>query len=85
MRSDIMERKLELSGFNEGPIQGYPTDGHSVTVQMDKGEDHTGELFDRAIELSDDLPAYEKLMEESKPLQRRWSDPFILIWNKYPR
>jgi hypothetical protein len=68
MRSDILESALQVSCFREGPIQGNPTDGHVVNLQLGGGMGATGEIFDRAIELSDDLPAYEKLLAESKPI-----------------
>jgi len=68
MRSDLVERVLRISGFNESPIQGNPADGHAVTLQLGKDLVTSGEIFDRPVELSDDLPAYDGLLEESQPI-----------------
>lgn len=68
MRSDIVEEAHRLSGFNESPIQGNPADGHTVSIQFDKDLVASGEIFDRPIELSDDLHAYEQLLAESRPI-----------------
>ena len=67
MRSDLVGHILRATGFQESPIQGNPTDGHEVMVQFGD-EIAGGELFDRPIELSDDLPAYQKLLEEARPV-----------------
>jgi len=68
MRSDILARALRMSGFSQGPIQGNPADGHEVSIPLGNGLAGSGEIFDRPIELSDDLPAYENLLEESKSI-----------------
>ena len=68
MRSDLVEQAIRMSGFSQGPIEGNPADSHEVTVSL--GEDQTGggEIYDRTVELSEDLPAYEKLLQESQPI-----------------
>ncbi|MFQ5650715.1 MAG: hypothetical protein ACE5IY_12300 [bacterium] len=68
MRSDLVEVALRASGFEPGPVEGNPADGHEVTVQLGENETAHGELFDRPVELSDDLPAYEQLVNDSKHL-----------------
>ncbi|MGA1871945.1 MAG: hypothetical protein ACMUJM_25800 [bacterium] len=68
LRSDILEGTLRVSDFSQSPIQGNPADGHAVTIHLGKDLAATGEIFDRAIELSDDLPAYEKLLSDSKSI-----------------
>jgi hypothetical protein len=62
MRSDILERKLRLGDFSEGPITGDPADGHIISVRMGEGGAKKGEIFDRAIPLSEDLHAYYQLL-----------------------
>ncbi len=68
MRSDLVERSLRQSTFSPGPIEGNPTDGHEVSVCLGEEETAAGEVFDRPVELSDDLPAYQQLLEESLPI-----------------
>jgi hypothetical protein len=67
MRSDLVEHASRASGFRESPIQGNPTDGHSVSIDLGKNEKTSGEIFDRAIGLSDDLLAHELLENEARP------------------
>jgi hypothetical protein len=68
MRADLVEQTLRATPFREGPIQGNPTDGHAVSVRFGEGLVEKGEVFDRAIELSDDVAAYERLLAESQPI-----------------
>lgn len=68
MRSDLVEQASRFSGFKESPIQGNPTDGHSVSVDVGGKENATGEIFDRAIGPADDLFAHETLENEARPL-----------------
>lgn len=68
MRSDLLELALRGSGFSESPIEGSPADGHEVSVELGKGQTATGEIFDRPVDLSDDLPAYDELLEGSQPI-----------------
>ncbi|MDP8256305.1 MAG: hypothetical protein P9M14_11190 [Candidatus Alcyoniella australis] len=68
MRSDLIEQTMRQSAFRQGPIQGSPTDGHEVQVRLNAEHMAGGEIFDRAVELSDDLPAYERLLDRSRPV-----------------
>lgn len=68
MRSDLVENASRFSGFKESPIQGNPTDGHSVSVDMGGNEKANGEIFDRAIAPSDDVFGHEVLENEARPL-----------------
>ena len=68
MRSDLVEQSSRSAGFKEGPIQGTPTDGHAVSIDLGKNEKASGEIFDRAIGLSDDLYSHETLENEARPL-----------------
>ena len=67
IRSDLVERALGMGVFGEGPIQGNPAEGHKVKMTLREGLEAGGEIFDRPVPLSHDLPAYEKLLEESLP------------------
>ena len=68
MRSDLVERALAATGFRESPIQGNPTDGHEVRARLGKDDVAGGDIYDRPVELSDNLPAYEKLLAEAQPV-----------------
>ena len=68
MRSDLLEHSLRVSPFEQGPIEGNPTDGHEISIQLDGGLNAGGEIFDIAEELSEDWPACEKLQEEVGPI-----------------
>ncbi len=67
MRSDLVEQASRGAGFKESPIQGSPTDGHSVSVDLGQDEKASGEIFDRALGLSDDLYALEQLEKAARP------------------
>ena len=64
MRSDLVEQASRGAGFKESPIQGSPTDGHSVSVDLGQDEKASGEIFDRAL---DDLYALEQLEKAARP------------------
>lgn len=68
MRSDLVEQALSNSDFTAGPIEGSETSGHEISVDLGGNEQAGGEIFDRSLELSDDVPAYEALLAESYPL-----------------
>ncbi|MCI0604934.1 IS110 family transposase [bacterium] len=68
IRSDLLEKMLGSAPFHAGPMEGNPVEGHEVTVQFGNEKAVAGEIFDRAIELSDDFEAYDKLMAESQPV-----------------
>jgi hypothetical protein len=71
MRSDLVEHASRVSSFKESPIQGNPADGHSVEVPLGEDLRGIGEIYDRAVELSDDFLALENLVESAKPLTER--------------
>jgi hypothetical protein len=70
MRSDILEQVVSQGAFEAGPLEGNPVDGHEVTVPFGDNQSAGAEIFDRPVELSDDLEAYDKLLAESEPVTR---------------
>ena len=68
IRSEIVERTLKNSSFSKGPIEGNPTDGHSVNVPLGGNREVSGEIHDRPVELSDDETAYQNLVTEAEPI-----------------
>jgi len=70
MRTDLLEKALRYSVFQNGPVEGTPAAGHEVSVELGDEKTMTGEIYDRPLELSDDLDALEDLMKEAKPLIR---------------
>ena len=68
MPSDHVESAMRISGFRQSPIEGNPSDGHSITVDFGNDQIASGEIFDRPIELSDDIPAFENLKAEARPI-----------------
>lgn len=71
MRSDRVAGALRRTAFGAGPIEGSPTDGHEVRVAWKGQPEAGGEIFDRAVPLSDDLPAVERLRQEAEPITAR--------------
>ena len=68
IRSDTVERILKNSSFSKSPIEGNPTDGHTVTVNLGGDQEASGEIYDRPVELSDNESAYQNLLQESEPI-----------------
>ena len=68
IRSEIVERNLKNSSFSKGPIEGSPTDGHSVTVPLGGNQEASGDIYDRPVELSDNETAYQNLVGEAEPI-----------------
>ena len=68
IRSEIVERTLKNSSFSKGPIEGNPTDGHSVNVHLGGNQEASGEIYDRPVELSDNETAYQNLVSEAEPI-----------------
>ena len=64
MRSDLVEQALRNTGWQEGPMQGSPIEGHKVSVQLDERL-ADGEQFEQSLPLSDNMAAFDKLMEEA--------------------
>lgn len=65
IRSDIMEKTLRMTPFESSPVQGSPTDGSLIHVDIGNGHSEMGEIFDRPVELSDDNEAFNVLLKES--------------------
>jgi hypothetical protein len=78
IRSDLVERDMGWGVFRESPIEGSPVEGHEVKVNLGEGLDEGGVIFDRPVPLSNNLPAYEKLMNTS------WIFTEALKRNLYP-
>jgi hypothetical protein len=70
MRSDLLEQVLSEGAFEAGPLEGNPIDGHEVNVRLGDGQTVGTEIYDRPVELSDDVGAYEKLLADSEPVTR---------------
>jgi hypothetical protein len=68
MRSDRITHTLKNTAFAESPMQGNQTDGHQVQVMLDGKEVQNGEIFDRPIELSEDMRALDELLRNAQPI-----------------
>lgn len=68
MRSDLVELALRDAPFSETPITGTPSEGQEVEVRLGNERAEVGEIFDRTVELSEDLPALQWILSESQPL-----------------
>ena len=66
-RSDILQRLLQISLFEGGPMEGTPTGGQQVQVSIG-GDDMEGEIFDRPVALSENAAACESLTADAQPL-----------------
>ncbi len=67
-RSDILLNELLNSPFTAGSIQGTSMEGNEIEVDLGEAGSVTGQIFDKALELSYDLPEVEKLRKEARPL-----------------
>lgn len=67
MGGDIIEQILASHTFARGPVEGMPDDSHTVNLILG-GEEVTGELFDRPVEINYDQNKLDKLQEEAKPI-----------------
>ncbi len=67
-RSDILLNELLSSPFSAASIQGTSMEGNEVEVDMGEAGCVTGQIYDKALELSYNLPEVEKLRTEAKPL-----------------
>jgi len=70
MRSDIVEEAIRKTVFSQSPIQGSPASGHELNVDLGGSKFGQGEVFDRPVEMSNDLRAYEILMQDSDPIAK---------------
>jgi hypothetical protein len=66
IRSDLLEHALGSRAFNQGPIQGNPTEGHEVKIKLDGENIVGGEIFDRPVEFSGNDQGLEKLLDSSR-------------------
>lgn len=71
IRSDLVERIMQQAGFESSPVEGNPADGHEVSMNINGHETSAGEIFDRPVELSDDIKACEELKNASRPIADR--------------
>jgi hypothetical protein len=67
MRSDLVEEKIRYADFAQGPIEGNPVEGHEVQVQLSDDRTAAGEIYDMAVEESDNIVAVERLLAEARP------------------
>ena len=68
LRVDLLERQLMLDDYQRGPLEGTPGIGHEVMVSLSGEGKALGEIFDCALEPSDDQMAYQALLADSDPL-----------------
>jgi hypothetical protein len=69
MRYDVLESVIRRAPFSNGPIEGNPTDGHEISISLGDNQIASEQIFDRAIELSDDHQLLEELLETSRPIK----------------
>ena len=68
LRSDLVEREMRSHSFSKGPLQGTPSEGHEIHIRLADDQEKSGEIFDRPVELSDDLQVCEALYREAQPI-----------------
>lgn len=68
MRSDLVEEAMRARAFAGSPIEGSPTDGHEIRIRLDGDTVGGGEVHDRPVLPSDDLPACDALAAECEPI-----------------
>ena len=68
IRSDLMESSTKVRPFKLSQIEGTPSEGHEIVINLSNNKQIAGEIFDRPLELSDDFQKQEKLMQESSSL-----------------
>jgi len=77
MREDLILEALARSAFGEGPIEGTPTQGHSIELELD-GNEVGGQIFGRPVELSENMTQIERLRRDAHPITD------VLRRNLYP-
>ncbi len=70
-RSDILLNELLNSPFTAGSIEGTSMEGNEVEVDLGESGSVTGQVFDKALELSYNLPEVEKLKTEARPISEK--------------
>lgn len=73
MRSDLVFFSLTRSIFEEGPIEGSPTEGHEVVLALGDLGLARGEVFDRPVPLSDNDGRVQQLLNDANPLSEQLS------------
>jgi len=68
IRSDLLLEGLSMDPFEAGLIEGSPTDGNDVEIDMGEMGSAKGQIFDQTIELSYNMQAVDALIDEAKPL-----------------
>ena len=69
IRSDMIEQESRINPFTQGQLQGNPTDGQQVDINIGDKSFHS-EIFDRPVELADDSAKVETLIQEAAPITR---------------
>jgi hypothetical protein len=69
IRNDIVAEAIRCGTFGEGPIEGVPVGGHEVSLDLGGEQAEGGEVFDRSVDLSDDVTACEMLCEAAFPVE----------------
>ena len=67
-RFELLEAKLSDLGFQEGSIQGHPAEGHEVKLTISGDRQASGELFDRPVELCEDIEECASWARKAAPI-----------------
>jgi hypothetical protein len=67
-RSDILLNELLANPFAAASIQGTSMEGNEIDVDLGEKGTMKGQIFDKTLELSYDLPEIEKLRTKAKPI-----------------
>jgi len=70
-RSDILLNELLANPFAAASIQGTSMEGNEIDVDLGENGSIKGQIFDKTLELSYDLPEVEKLRTKAKPLTEK--------------
>jgi len=68
MRYDLLEQHLRDKTFQQCPIEGNPTDGHEVKIDLGGKEPAVGEIFDRPLDISSDESSFQQLRAKAAPV-----------------
>lgn len=68
IRNDLLERNFGVSAFKKGPLEGSPSDGHQISVDLGEDALNEGEIFDKTVEFSENVLETEKLIFKAEPL-----------------
>ena len=70
IRSDLMEKSSSVKDFKSSRVEGVPSEGHEVVVNLKNDNQIAGEIFDRRIEHETDYSRASELEEKSESLIR---------------